>query len=411
MAEETKNFKTQLQGTSDLISPVDVKKIIVIEIGSYHLRIGISGDNKPLLELPFIVATSLDTDTSDLTKTKLADVFGKKGVWALEEKPGEYELVYPFVKFNDENTQIIYLENYLRYVFEEILSIETPQLDILIVDSVSRSLSFKIKLIEMLFDSFKVQSVNFMNSATASLFMTGRTTGINVEIGHSSTNVVPIFEGLILNHALHSNNVGGKDASELILNSFKEKEIDLSNLKVDQIALIHDIKKSLSFCSNSYDKDISEDYKLDTQKKCFELPDGKIIELDNKTIFNSGELLLRPHIIKNTASNLTDWVFDSIGKVEPELQEKFLNNIVLSGGASLTNNLYERFRRDLYDELPKIFSKYKLNLVGDNMRPSSGWIGGSLLGSISVFQNLKIKKTTFDELTEDKERYLLKNMI
>lgn len=411
MSEETKTIKSQLQGTSDLVSPVDAKKIIVIEIGSFCLRVGVSGQNKPLLELPFVVATSIDTDTSDLTKTKLTDVFGKKCVGALEEKPGEYELVYPFVRYTDENTKITYLENYLKYVFDEILGIETPNIDVLIVDSISHPMSFKIKLMEMLFESLKVQSVNFMNSSTASLFMTGRTTGLNIEIGHSSTNVVPIFEGLVLSHALHSSDIGGKDASQMILNALKEKEVSLKDLRIDEMALIHDIKRSLSYCSDFYNTDINTDVQLDITKKCFELPDGRIIELDNKTIFSSAELLLRPSIVESKHPDLRQWVYDSVQKVEPNLQRTFLDNIVVSGGASLTNNLFERFKKDLTAELPEGLSKNRINLIVDDTRPLSGWIGGSLLGSIATFQSLKIKKTTFEELSEDKERFLLKKII
>ena len=48
-----------------------------------------------------------------------------------------------------------------------------------------------------------------MNSAICSLFISGRTSGISVEFGNSSSNIVPIYEGLILKHSLSKSNVGG----------------------------------------------------------------------------------------------------------------------------------------------------------------------------------------------------------
>ncbi len=135
---------------------------------------------------------------------------------ALEDKPGEYNLVYPFLQHRNLKDKIDDLECFLKYVFEELLNLETTILELLIINNMSYGSDFRIKLMEMLFEGLRVLSVNFIPSSIASLFISGRTTGINFEIGNMSTNIVPIFEGLILNHALYTDSFGGNNATKII---------------------------------------------------------------------------------------------------------------------------------------------------------------------------------------------------
>ena len=56
--EFSRKYKNYLKGTADLLSPTDVKKITVIEIGSCYVRVGFSGENIPIFDLPFVVMKS-----------------------------------------------------------------------------------------------------------------------------------------------------------------------------------------------------------------------------------------------------------------------------------------------------------------------------------------------------------------
>lgn len=75
-----KKFKAYLKGTDDLLSPVDHRKVIVVDVGSIEIRIGISGDNFPILVFPFVVGKSKHKDSSDLTQTKLPESYGHKAI-------------------------------------------------------------------------------------------------------------------------------------------------------------------------------------------------------------------------------------------------------------------------------------------------------------------------------------------
>lgn len=409
--EGSKKYNSFLKGTDDLISPVDVKKIFVLDIGSSYIKLGRSGENLPFFNIPFIIGKSKNKNSKDLTQTKLPDTFGENVVKFLNEKPSEYDLIYPFVHHEGMKPKIEDLELFLRYVFEEKLKIETNILDLLIVDSLSMGEEYRLKLIEMLFESLGVLSVNFINSAIASLFLSGRTTGISIEFGNMSSNIVPIYEGLILKHAIHVSSFGGKNATLLINNYLKEKNIDLYSKNMDSFEIIEKIKEKLSYVSFNYENDINEEKEYDIEEICFELPDGEIIKLSNEIKFKTGEILLRPTLIKKNEKNTKDIIFEKIRKFETNLQRTLSKNIVLSGGASLTNNLIPRLLRDIKNNKPKDLNNLNFEIFGESHRPFSAWIGGSLVGSISTFQGLKIKKSEFEETTEDKNNFLFKKLI
>lgn len=50
--------KNQLKGTSDLLSPCDRKKILIVEIDVFEVKIGISGHNIPIIIEPFVISKS-----------------------------------------------------------------------------------------------------------------------------------------------------------------------------------------------------------------------------------------------------------------------------------------------------------------------------------------------------------------
>ncbi len=65
--EKGKKYNSYLKGTIDLISSVDQKKIIVIDIGSNYFRLGLSGDNLPILNFPLVIGKYKYKDINDLT--------------------------------------------------------------------------------------------------------------------------------------------------------------------------------------------------------------------------------------------------------------------------------------------------------------------------------------------------------
>lgn len=61
-------------------------------------------------------------------------------------------MFYPLIENLSLTEKITEIENFLKYVFEDLFNIETNLLELMIVDSVIFSDEFRIKLMEMLFE-------------------------------------------------------------------------------------------------------------------------------------------------------------------------------------------------------------------------------------------------------------------
>ena len=61
-------------------------------------------------------------------------------------------MFYPLVENMSLTEKINEIENFLKYVFEDLFNIETNVLELMIVDSIVFGDEFRIKLMEMLFE-------------------------------------------------------------------------------------------------------------------------------------------------------------------------------------------------------------------------------------------------------------------
>ena len=61
----------------------------------------------------------------------------------------------------------------------------------------------------IMFEVFRVESLAIINTAVLSLFSTGKTSGLVVELGEGVSYTVPIFEGYALPHAMHKLDLAG----------------------------------------------------------------------------------------------------------------------------------------------------------------------------------------------------------
>jgi actin-related protein len=103
------------------------------------------------------------------------------------------------------------------------------------------------KLAELVFENFGFHQMMSIPQAFSTMVAEGNTTGLVIDLGESSTSVVPIFDSKILNTSISRLDIGGRT-----LNSF----------------LIRMLKNKLAFLT-SYEKEIARFIKEET---CFIQP-------------------------------------------------------------------------------------------------------------------------------------------
>jgi len=101
------------------------------------------------------------------------------------------------------------MENLWSYIFEKELNLDPKNMNILLTDSPLNSKENKQEIAEIMFEKFKVESLALINTASLSLFSTGKTSGIVAECGEGVSYTVPIFEGYALPHAIHKLDIAG----------------------------------------------------------------------------------------------------------------------------------------------------------------------------------------------------------
>ena len=98
--------------------------------------------------------------------------------------------------------------------------------------------------------------------------------------------------------------------------------------------------------------------------------------------------------VERVASRTHDTTFQSIMKCDVDIRKDLYSNVVLSGGTTMFTGIGERMTKELTALAP---STMKIKVVAPPERKYSVWIGGSILSSLSTFQQMWISKGEYDE--------------
>ena len=132
------------------------------------------------------------------------------------------------------------------------------------------------------------------------------------------------------------------------------------------------------------------------KEKTYELPDGNIITVGSER-FRCPEVLFQPSFVGKEASGIHDTTFQSIMKCDVDIRKDLYANVVLSGGTTMFTGIGERMTKELTALAP---STMKIKVVAPPERKYSVWIGGSILSSLSTFQQMWISKGNLEGMTE-----------
>nr|BAV58236.1 actin [Ulva partita] len=130
-----------------------------------------------------------------------------------------------------------------------------------------------------------------------------------------------------------------------------------------------------------------------TLEKTYELPDGQVITVGSER-FRCPEVLFNPALLGMEAVGVHDTTFNSIMKCDVDIRKDLYGNIVLSGGTTMFAGIADRMSKEVSALAP---SSMKIKVVAPPERKFSVWIGGSILASLSTFQQMWISKAEYDE--------------
>mmetsp|Transcript_63040 Transcript_63040/g.148041 ORF Transcript_63040/g.148041 Transcript_63040/m.148041 type:complete len:354 (+) Transcript_63040:98-1159(+) len=260
-------------------------------------------------------------------------------------------------------------------VFFNDLSVVPEECSILLTESPLNPKANREYMLAIMFESFEFQAAFVVLGPLLSLFAAGRTTGIVVDCGYSTSLAVPIYDSYLVAHAVMEMDMGGRDLTEHMVKLLMERSYDAD------VELAGDVKEAMCYVALDFDEEMRTAAESSALEKTWEMEDGNTITIGEER-FRCPEVLFQPSLIGKETDGIADITYHSIMKCDAKSWPTLLGNVVLAGGSTLFSGFPDRLSKELTDRAP---SSTAPKVAAERMRKYSAWVGGAFLSTLSSF--------------------------
>ena len=354
---------------------------VVIDNGSFQIKAGFSPNKIPSAVFPTVVGR--------LRRIQMMVGMRVKNIFVGEDAISNKSILT--LKIPIENgiaTNWDDMEKIWHHTFYDRLKVAPEEANIFCTEKMMGPKANRERMTQIMFETFNVSKFFVSMQCSLALFSNGKITSFVIDSGEGTTYCVPIYDGYWIPHAVRRIDIGGSDLTENLMKLLSNSGLDFFDLKTRE--LVRRIKERNCYVALDFEKE-KEKQKSSVEKR-IELPDGKIIKIDQQR-FECIEALFRPELMGFFSSGLSQRLYHSILSLDIDIRASLFENIYLSGGNTLLDGFKERLEKDL----SSIQSKYKVKVNAPPERRYSSWIGASIISSFSSFQHYFISKEEYDD--------------